>query len=111
MDTISSSPPGSQRVSIITDTSTSMSSAHAQRRQGVKRLAEGRYAERDAGLAALRQASKDHVDDFDYDGGASVIGDMEDPDLSHLTVEERRIIEGVMMRQKQEEDREHEIMR
>lgn len=32
------------------------------------------------------------------------------PDLSHLTAEERAIIEGVMMRQKQEEDEEHEIM-
>lgn len=37
------------------------------------------------------------------------MGDM--PDLSHLTDEERRIIEGVMMRQKQEEERESEIMR
>jgi hypothetical protein len=33
------------------------------------------------------------------------------PDMSHLTAEERRIIESVMMRQKQEEEREHEIMR
>ncbi|XP_057333108.1 regulating synaptic membrane exocytosis protein 2 isoform X4 [Microplitis mediator] len=33
------------------------------------------------------------------------------PDMSHLTPEERRIIEEVMMRQKQEEDRENEIMR
>ena len=33
------------------------------------------------------------------------------PDLSHLTAEERRIIENVMLRQKQEEEREHEIMR
>ncbi|XP_049802684.1 regulating synaptic membrane exocytosis protein 2 [Schistocerca nitens] len=33
------------------------------------------------------------------------------PDLSHLTPEERRIIESVMMRQKQEEERENEIMR
>lgn len=33
------------------------------------------------------------------------------PDLSHLTAEERAIIEGVMMRQKQEEERENEIMR
>ncbi|XP_059049498.1 regulating synaptic membrane exocytosis protein 2 isoform X6 [Achroia grisella] len=33
------------------------------------------------------------------------------PDLSHLTPEERAIIEGVMMRQRQEEQREHEIMR
>lgn len=33
------------------------------------------------------------------------------PDMSHLTPEERRIIEGVMMRQKQEEERENEIMR
>lgn len=33
------------------------------------------------------------------------------PDLSHLTAEERQIIESVMMRQKQEEEREHEIMR
>nr|CAD7576626.1 unnamed protein product [Timema californicum] len=32
------------------------------------------------------------------------------PDLSHLTPEERRIIESVMMRQKQEEERENEIM-
>ncbi|VVC92496.1 unnamed protein product, partial [Leptidea sinapis] len=33
------------------------------------------------------------------------------PDLSHLTDEEREIIEGVIMRQRQEEQREHEIMR
>ncbi|XP_075985875.1 rab3 interacting molecule isoform X4 [Anticarsia gemmatalis] len=33
------------------------------------------------------------------------------PDLSHLTPEERAIIESVMMRQRQEEQREHEIMR
>lgn len=38
--------------------------------------------------------------------------DMADmPDLSHLTPEERAIIEGVMMRQRQEEQREHEVMR
>ncbi|XP_017782935.1 PREDICTED: regulating synaptic membrane exocytosis protein 2 [Nicrophorus vespilloides] len=35
----------------------------------------------------------------------------EGPDLSHLTAEERAIIESVMMRQKQEEEREQEIMR
>lgn len=33
------------------------------------------------------------------------------PDLSHLTPEEREIIQSVMMRQKQEEERENEIMR
>ncbi|XP_014476983.1 PREDICTED: regulating synaptic membrane exocytosis protein 2 isoform X2 [Dinoponera quadriceps] len=33
------------------------------------------------------------------------------PDISHLTPEERRIIENVMMRQKQEEEQENEIMR
>lgn len=33
------------------------------------------------------------------------------PDLSHLTAEERAIIEGVMMRQKQEEENEKEIMK
>lgn len=33
------------------------------------------------------------------------------PDLSYLTAEEREIIEGVMKRQKQEEQRENEIMR
>ncbi|XP_018353857.1 PREDICTED: regulating synaptic membrane exocytosis protein 2 isoform X3 [Trachymyrmex septentrionalis] len=33
------------------------------------------------------------------------------PDMSHLTPEERRIIEGVMMRQKEEEEQDHEIMR
>lgn len=33
------------------------------------------------------------------------------PDLSHLTPEERQIIQSVMMRQKQEEERELEIMR
>lgn len=38
--------------------------------------------------------------------------DMEEgPDLSHLTPEERAIIESVMVRQKQEEEREQEIMR
>ncbi|GBM59610.1 hypothetical protein AVEN_36517-1 [Araneus ventricosus] len=33
------------------------------------------------------------------------------PDLSHLTEEERRIIEGVMFRQQKEEEREQEILR
>lgn len=33
------------------------------------------------------------------------------PDLSHLTQEERAIIENVMQRQRQEEERENEIMR
>lgn len=33
------------------------------------------------------------------------------PDLSHLTPEERQIIESVMMRQKREEEHENEIMR
>lgn len=33
------------------------------------------------------------------------------PDLSHLTPEERAIIENVMMRQKQEEENEKEVMR
>lgn len=33
------------------------------------------------------------------------------PDLSHLTPEERAIIENVMHRQKQEEEKENEIMR
>ena len=33
------------------------------------------------------------------------------PDLSHLTPEERAIIENVMQRQKLEEERENEIMR
>lgn len=37
--------------------------------------------------------------------------DDEGPDLSHLTPEERAIIESVMIRQKQEEEREQEIMR
>lgn len=32
------------------------------------------------------------------------------PDLSHLTAEERAIIEGVMMRQRQEEEQQNEIM-
>lgn len=33
------------------------------------------------------------------------------PDLSHLTEEERRIIEGVMFRQQKEEEKEMEILR
>ena len=33
------------------------------------------------------------------------------PDLSHLTPEERRHIESVMMRQKQEDEHQNEIMR
>lgn len=33
------------------------------------------------------------------------------PDISYLTPEERRIIEDVIMRQKQEEERQNEIMR
>lgn len=38
--------------------------------------------------------------------------DMDDiPDLSHLTPEERAIIEDVMNRQRQEEEKENEIMR
>lgn len=37
---------------------------------------------------------------------------MEDlPDISHLTPEERRIIEEVVIRQKREEEKENEIMR
>lgn len=38
-----------------------------------------------------------------------VMADM--PDLSHLTPEERAIIENVMLRQKQEEDSEQELMK
>lgn len=41
--------------------------------------------------------------------GSPAMDDM--PDLSHLTPEERAIIEGVILRQRQEEQREHEIMR
>lgn len=33
------------------------------------------------------------------------------PDLSHLTPEERAIIENVMHRQKQEEENERELMK
>jgi regulating synaptic membrane exocytosis protein 2 len=33
------------------------------------------------------------------------------PDLSHLTPEERAIIENVMLRQKHEEDTEKELMK
>lgn len=33
------------------------------------------------------------------------------PDLSHLTPEERAIIENVMLRQKQEEETERELMK
>lgn len=33
------------------------------------------------------------------------------PDLSHLTGEERKIIESVILRQKEEEEREQEILR
>lgn len=33
------------------------------------------------------------------------------PDLSHLTPEERAIIENVMLRQKQEEESEKELMK
>jgi regulating synaptic membrane exocytosis protein 2 len=33
------------------------------------------------------------------------------PDLSHLTPEERAIIENVMLRQKQEEETEKELMK
>lgn len=32
------------------------------------------------------------------------------PDLSHLTAEEQAIIQNVMMRQKQEEERENEVV-
>lgn len=32
------------------------------------------------------------------------------PDISHLTDEERAIIENVMMRQRQEEEQQNEIM-
>ena len=38
-----------------------------------------------------------------------IMADM--PDLSHLTPEERAIIENVMQRQKQEEDNERELMK
>ena len=33
------------------------------------------------------------------------------PDLSHLTQEERKVIEDVLRRQKEEEDKEHEAIR
>ena len=33
------------------------------------------------------------------------------PDLSHLTEEERKIIESVLQRQREEEEREQEILR
>lgn len=47
-------------------------------------------------------------------GGGSPMLDRkmeEGPDLSHLTPEERAIIESVMMRQRAEEEREQEILR
>ena len=40
------------------------------------------------------------------DGGGELM-----PDLSHLSEEERRIIEGVMHRHRLEEQREHEVVR
>ena len=40
------------------------------------------------------------------DGGPDIM-----PDLSHLTDEERNIIEGVMRRQKIEEEHESELVR
>lgn len=40
------------------------------------------------------------------DGGADIM-----PDLSHLTEDERRIIESVMHRHKIEEERESELVR
>lgn len=33
------------------------------------------------------------------------------PDLSHLTAEERQIIEAVLVRQREEEEKEQEILR
>lgn len=42
-------------------------------------------------------------------GGSQIMADM--PDLSHLTPEERAIIENVMLRQKQEEENERELMK
>lgn len=39
------------------------------------------------------------------------MAELPQPDMSHLTAEERRIIEGVLMRQKEEEEQDHEIMR
>ena len=33
------------------------------------------------------------------------------PDLSHLTAEERQIIESVLLRQREEEEKEQEILR
>lgn len=39
------------------------------------------------------------------------MAELPQPDMSHLTPEERRIIEGVLMRQKEEEEQDHEIMR
>jgi regulating synaptic membrane exocytosis protein 2 len=33
------------------------------------------------------------------------------PDLSHLTAEERQIIEAVLLRQREEEEKEQEILR
>ncbi|XP_020282605.1 regulating synaptic membrane exocytosis protein 2 isoform X2 [Pseudomyrmex gracilis] len=39
------------------------------------------------------------------------MAELPQPDMSHLTPEERRIIEGVLMRQKEEEEQDHEILR
>lgn len=41
-------------------------------------------------------------------GNQKKMADM--PDLSHLTAEEQAIIQNVLMRQKQEEEQENEIM-
>ena len=42
-------------------------------------------------------------------GPAAVASPM--PDLSHLTEEERKIIESVLQRQREEEEKEQEILR
>ena len=44
-------------------------------------------------------------------GGGDPTCDSLMPDLSHLTDDERRIIESVLMRQKREEEQETEIVR
>ncbi|KAG8186623.1 hypothetical protein JTE90_021775 [Oedothorax gibbosus] len=45
------------------------------------------------------------------EGGPATLSGQPPPDLSHLTEEERRIIEGVMFRQQKEEEKEMEILR
>lgn len=64
-------------------------------------------------LNAVQQSSPATAPTVVHSGGSSSSNAPQSPmpDLSHLTEEERRIIESVLMRQRLEEQQETEIVR